>query len=94
MGQFDDLKGELQPGQSGWLPISDDGTPNGSATLLPPEVGSGIKACSVTLTSTGELVTLAGAPLEPPLNANNDYRVLSAPSGPAPEPQAKAKPKR
>jgi len=83
-GQFDDLIGELQPGQHGWLPLDEAGSPTGPATISPPP-GPNAKACSVMATVPSDpvdpeddlLVSSSGAPLVPPLNSNVDKRVGS-----------------
>jgi hypothetical protein len=91
MGLYDDLVGELEPGQSGWLPLDDLGVPNGPATLSPPPPPG--KACSVKRNDAesvddgaDELVSSAGAPLSPPLNNNVDRRVGYADEAPPPPP--------
>jgi len=75
-----DLVGELQPGQEGWLPLDEAGSPSGPATLSPPP-GPNAKACSVKRNSTenvdagqDSLTTPTGAPLQPPLTSNVDRR--------------------
>lgn len=74
--EFDHLVGELAPGDKGWLPLDEAGTPNGDATLQPPP-GPNARACSVTVNEQGHLVSSSGAALEPPLNSNIDKRVGS-----------------
>ena len=71
---FDHLAGELQPGDTGWLPLDASGVPSGPATISPPP-GPDAKACSVSLTNGGHLVSSTGAHLDPPLNSNVDRRV-------------------
>jgi hypothetical protein len=80
-GLYDDQVGELAPGQTGWLPLADDGTPSGPATISPPP-GPNAKACSVKhneqeAIDAGHdvLVSSSGAPLSPPLQSNVDRRV-------------------
>jgi len=90
-GPFDDLIGELQPGQTGWLPLDEAGNPTGPATVSPPP-GPDAKACHVMATVPSDpvdpedhlLVSSSGAPLEAPLNSNVDKRVgdTSAPAPP------------
>lgn len=72
--QFDHLSGELQPGDTGWLPLDMDGNPSGPATVDPPPPSPELRACAVSLTHDGHLVSSAGAVLEPPLNSNVDRR--------------------
>jgi len=80
-GAYDHLIGELQPGQTGWLPLDDNGMPNGPATLMPPpELGA--KACSVRANPTvplpddeDALYTLTGAPITDHMESNVDRRV-------------------
>ena len=80
------LVGELLPGQSGWLAIDADGNPAGTATLLPPPIGT--PACSVMRgpdpvpIGHDALTTLAGAPLVAPLNPSSDRRFGDAPPPP------------
>jgi hypothetical protein len=76
--EFDHLIGELAPGDKGWLPLDEAGTPISAATLLPPP-GPDAKAASVSVSYDGHLVSSSGAPLEPPLNSNIDKRVGEAP---------------
>jgi len=91
-GPFDDLIGELSPGQQGWLPLDEAGNPSGPATISPPP-GPDAKACRVMATVPSDpvdpedhlLVSSTGAPLEPPLNSNVDKRVGDT-SAPAPPP--------
>lgn len=79
-GQFDDLVGELQPGDDGWLPLDEAGMPTGPATKLPPPPPA--LACAVSVNATvplpeGEslLLSESGAELTPPLQNNPDRRV-------------------
>lgn len=78
-GPFDDLVGELEPGDTGWLPLDADGNPTGPATLLPPPPPA--LACSVMANPEVPLpeghhllTTSTGAPLVPPLQSNVDPR--------------------
>jgi len=80
-GPYDHLIGELTPGQSGWLPLDNDGIPSGPATLKPPPALDS-KACSVMANSKNPLgpedhalLTSTGAELDPPLVSNVDRRV-------------------
>lgn len=79
-GQYDDLVGELKPGETGWLPLDDEGVPNGPATKEPPP-GPNAKACSVMVNATEPLppdqdllMSSTGATLSPPLQSNVDRR--------------------
>ena len=79
-GQYDNLIGELTPGQTGWLPLDDAGTPSGPATIAPPP-GPNAKACSVKASSTEEvaqgwdaLLTSTGAPITDHNVSNVDRR--------------------
>jgi len=87
MGQFDDLVGELSPGDYGWLPLDDAGNPSGPATLAPPP-GPNAKACHVFAPEEGDdvLVSASGSPLSPPLNSNIDKRVGDTSPEEAPSP--------
>src|SRR3954466_16401910 len=78
-GQFDDLVGELSPGDHGWLPLDEAGNPTGPATLQPPPPPA--LACAVRVTAEVPLpdgydllVSETGAPLVPPLTSNVDKR--------------------
>jgi hypothetical protein len=78
-GQFDDLVGELSPGDHGWLPLDEAGNPTGPATLQPPPPPA--LACAVRVTAEVPLpeghdllVSETGAPLIPPLTSNVDKR--------------------
>jgi len=78
-GQYDDLVGELSPGQHGWLPLDEAGEPTGPATLQPPPPPA--LACSVMANPevplpSGHhlLLSSAGAELHPPLTSNVDKR--------------------
>jgi hypothetical protein len=89
-GQFDDLVGELTPGQSGWLPLDESGTPSGPATISPPP-GPDAKACSVKANTQEDvdnghdaLVSSSGAPLIPPLTSNVDRRFPNEGGDPPP----------
>ena len=89
-GQFDDLVGELTPGQSGWLPLDESGTPSGPATVSPPP-GPDAKACSVKHNLQEDidnghdaLVSSSGAPLIPPLTSNVDRRFPGDDEAPPP----------
>jgi hypothetical protein len=85
MGEFDNLVGELSPGDYGWLPLDEAGNPSGPATLAPPP-GPNAKACHVYSPPEGDdlLVTATGAPIVPPLNSNIDKRTGDEPADPAP----------
>lgn len=73
-GAYDNLIGELLPGESGWLPLDDDGVPSGPATR---ELAPDTRACRVTAnhpSSVGAdlLVTNSGAPISQVMQANTD----------------------
>jgi len=79
-GPFDDLIGELQPGQKGWLPLDEAGNPTGPATLHPPQAPA--LACAVQANAKNPLtdddhalLSDTGAPLEAPLNPHADFRL-------------------
>jgi len=87
-GQFDDLVGELTPGQTGWLPLDEAGMPNGPATVEPPP-GPNARACSVMANPNDPLpadqsmlLTTSGAELAPPLMSNVDRRFGDSPEAP------------
>jgi hypothetical protein len=78
-GQFDDLAGELTPGDSGWLPLDTEGMPTGPATILPPPPPA--LACPVMVNSEiplpeghSYLLSESGAELVPPLVSRADPR--------------------
>lgn len=78
-GLFDDMVGELLPGQKGWLPLDDGGIPTGPATLVPPPPPA--LACAVMVNPNdplpeGEqlLLSASGAELISPLQSNTDPR--------------------
>jgi len=91
MGDYDNLVGELAPGQKGWLPLDEGGYPTGPATLEPPP-GPNAKACSVMASpadapeGSDVLVSASGAPLIAPLNSNVDRRVEGGADFPGPTP--------
>ena len=78
---YDIWVGKLWPGAYGWLPLDDQGVPNGPAHLNPPTVGSDQPACHVLCNPAvplpeGQcmLQTSSGAPISPPMNSNVDKR--------------------
>jgi len=78
-GPFDDLVGELTPGQVGWLPLDEAGNPTGPATISPPPPPA--LACSVMVNPVvplpeGDdlLLSSTGAPLSVPLVSNVEKR--------------------
>jgi len=78
-GPFDDLAGELEPGDTGWLPLDLSGNPIGPATILPPPPPA--LACAVRVNPTvplpeGEhyLTSSTGAELHAPLTSNVEKR--------------------
>src|SRR4249920_1539404 len=78
-GPFDDLVGELTPGQVGWLPLDEEGNPTGPATIHPPPPPA--LACSVMCNPNSPLpegqhllITPTGADLDPPLVSNVERR--------------------
>jgi len=80
MGDYDHLVGELSPGQSGWLPLDENGTPNGPATIQPPPPPNAL-ACAVVANAAvplpeGEdlLTTPSGAPITDSMENNVDPR--------------------
>lgn len=79
-GPFDDLIGELKPGEKGWLPLDESGNPTGPATLIPEPPPA--LACRVYANpkdpleeDDDALLSATGAPLEAPLNPTSDNRV-------------------
>ena len=89
-GAYDSLIGELTPGQQGWLPLDDAGTPSGPATIQPPP-GPNAKACSVKASTPEEiaqgwdaLLTSTGAPITDHNVSNVDRRFPNDPANPAP----------
>ena len=73
-GAYDTMIGELLPGESGWLPLDDNGVPIGPAVK---DLTPGMKACRVTAnhpSSVGAdlLVTNSGAPITEIMQANTD----------------------
>ena len=88
-GAFDDLVGELTPGQSGWLPLDEAGSPTGPATIIPeppPALACSVRASTPDDISAGHdaLVSYAGAPLVAPLQNNPDRRTPGAEEPPLP----------
>jgi hypothetical protein len=81
-GPFDDLVGELTPGQVGWLNIDAAGYPTGEpATVNPPNPGPDVFASSVMCNPNSPLpdgqhllLTSTGADLSPPLQSNVEKR--------------------
>ena len=73
-GQWDHFVGELLPGQTGWLPLDDQGIPMGPATRdrpAPPQ--SACRVYAMAPTEGGDLlVTNSGAPIGPVMQANTD----------------------
>lgn len=81
MGQYDSLVGELQPGQSGWLPLDAAGIPSGPASVVPPDFSPDARAAYVLRPHSGpdQLVSATGAPLIGNLNSNIEKRVPPPP---------------
>lgn len=78
MGDYDHLAGELvTPGQKGWLPLDEDGTPEGPATINPPVAPA--LACAVVAVELPDggigLQTPTGAPITDEMVPNSDFRV-------------------
>jgi hypothetical protein len=67
MASYDQYIGELTPGATGWLPLDDQGMPNGPATLAPPAFG--VMAMRVVATNAPVppgfplMSTVSGAPI-------------------------------
>jgi len=80
-GAYDDLVGELFPGESGWLPLDDVGTPAGPAVRELPDPPQ--RACRVMANGQGApgdiLVTISGAPITPVMQPNTDILPWVAP---------------
>jgi hypothetical protein len=77
VGPYDQYIGELWPGATGWLPLDDNGTPNGPATIAPPPIGTKAAAVFANYAPNPDanlMVTLAGAPLTDRMNASVDRR--------------------
>ena len=88
-GPFDNLIGELWPGALGWLPLDENGTPNGPATIEPPE-DTDIPVCRVFANFAPNfdhdlLVTPSGGPITDRMIPNSERRVIYPPP-PPPEP--------
>lgn len=82
-GPYDDLVGELAPGDDGWLPLDASGFPSGPATKAPPPIS--VAACAVSVNSKDPLpdnehllLSESGAELQPPLINNTERRVGEA----------------
>ena len=78
-GPFDDLVGELVPGQSGWLPLDEAGNPTGPATVVPepaPALACAVRASTPDDIALGHdaLMSESGAHLSAPLQNNPDRR--------------------
>jgi hypothetical protein len=79
-GQYDHFVGELTPGQHGWLPLDENGTPIGPATIQAP-IGPNAMACSVVCNSITPLpsnqdllLSSSGAPITDHMQSNVDKR--------------------
>lgn len=91
-GQYDNLIGELQPGDDGWLPLDAAGTPSGPATLQPPP-GPNALACAVHASTQEDidagmdaLMTETGAPITDHMVSNVDRRYPNDPANPVAPP--------
>lgn len=81
-GIYDDFFGVLAPGDTGWLPLDENGTPNGPASLEPPPLD--VPACAVQHTNMldaaiDKLATIAGAPITDRMQPNPDRRLYPYP---------------
>jgi hypothetical protein len=76
-GAYDHFVGDLLPGDKGWLPLDENGTPIGPATKAAPVAPA--LACAVVATdgSAGQdvLTTPTGAPITDEMEANPDFRL-------------------
>jgi len=90
MGDYDHFAGELTaPGDKGWLPLDEDGTPIGPATLQAPVAPA--LACAVVAVELPDdqgigLTTPTGAPITDEMVPNSDFRVPGSGTAPLPEP--------
>lgn len=73
-GPFDHLVGELLPGQHGWLPLDDNGSPSGSAVRDRPDPPqAACRVYAMISTEAGDLlVTNSGAPISDTMQPNTD----------------------
>lgn len=81
-GPYDDLIGtsDLQPGESGWLSLDDTGKPVG-VYRYPPEAGSGVNSCPITVhgpEAAEQLTTITGASITDHMQPSNDRRLVPA----------------
>lgn len=89
-GAYDNLVGELLPGESGWLPLGDDGAPSGPAVKIRPAAPA--RSCRVMAIDPAQggdlLVTNTGAPITAIMQAHTDVLpfVEPPPSPPPPPP--------
>ena len=89
MGDYDHFAGELTtPGQKGWLPLDENGTPIGPATIEPPVAPA--LACAVVAVELPDdqgigLQTPSGAEITSEMEHNPDFR-LPGSGGTEPEP--------
>ena len=81
-GAYDNLVGELFPGESGWLPLDAVGQPAGPSVREFPDPAT-TRACRVMANGAGQpgdvLVTNTGAPITPVMQANSDVLPFTAP---------------
>lgn len=84
LGAYDNLVGELLPGESGWLPLGDLGEPIGPAVRVLPDPPG--RHCRVMANNVGQagdiLVTNTGAPITPIMQPNTDVLPWVAPPDP------------
>ena len=61
-------KGELKPGDLGWLKLDDKGNPVGSATKEPPDEGPAARVYVPAAVNPPEMTTPSGAPITENMN--------------------------
>lgn len=81
-GTYDNLVGELLPGESGWLPLDAVGQPAGPAVRELPDPST-TRSCRVMANGVDQpgdiLVTNTGAPITPVMQPNTDVLPWAAP---------------
>lgn len=72
--ELQSLKGELEPGESGWLPIDKFGNPTGLAVRERPDDGLYVAVHIPRPDPSKEMTTSSGAPVMEGMNPNPNLR--------------------